>query len=212
MPPHAPPSRVQYAIGRLFRYRVFRNFMVSRAKAPRDHPYSASVQSEKNDGRKALVRGTTNVSLYVADLDRSQKFYETIVGLHHLKTGEVTEHPHKPGYKLQVRAMGFEKRPDLFLLRQTDADGAIVPVSINGLSHVAFWIESTTHINDFARELKRKGFVISYGPVKHYDGRDGDGGWGGNRAVYVNDPDGHFIEFSNEMDAFGLQYKIRKTS
>lgn len=209
MPPHRTPPRLVYAVSRLFRYRWFREMVVSRAKAPLDHPYSHTWAGDRNDGRKALVGRTKNTSLYVADLDRSRDYYERLVGLRHLKTGPVLPHPKHPDRKIQVCAMGFGKTPDLFLVRQTGPDGRVIPVTDNGLSHVAFWIESSTFINDFARELKAKGFTLSYGPVKHYDGPDGDGGWGGNRSVYVNDPDGHFIELSNEMDPFGLQYRIR---
>ena len=59
------------------------------------------------------------------------------------------------------------------------------------------------------RWAKRRGVPLSYGPVKHYPGPGGDGGWGGNRAVYTNDPDGHFLEFHNEMDPFGTVYELR---
>lgn len=209
MPPHQTPPRIVYAISRLFRYRWFREMIVSRATAPLDHPYTPTLPGEKADGRKAWVGRCRNASLYVADLERSRDYYERLVGLKHLKTGEAVPHPHHSDRKIQVCAMGFENRPDLFLVRQTGPDGAVIPVTDNGLSHIAFWIESSTFINDFADELRAKGFTLSYGPVKHYDGPDGDGGWGGNRSVYVNDPDGHFVELSNEMDPFGLQYRIR---
>ena len=72
--------------------------------------------------------------------------------------------------------MGFGDTPDLFLVLQRDKDGKIIPVTDNGLHHVAFWIEESTYINDFARELKRKGIALSYGPAKHYPGPGGDGG------------------------------------
>jgi catechol 2,3-dioxygenase-like lactoylglutathione lyase family enzyme len=209
MPPHRTPTRIEFAVSRLFRYRWFREMVVSRATAPLDHPCSPTLPGEKNDGRKAWVARTRNASLYVADLDRSRDYYERLVGLKPLKTGPVLPHPHHPDRSIQVLAMGFGPTPDLFLVRQTGPDGRVIPVTDNGLSHVAFWIESSTFINDFAAELRRKGFTLSYGPVKHYDGPDGDGGWGGNRSVYLNDPDGHFIELSNEMDPFGLQYRIR---
>lgn len=207
MPPK--PTRTMYRVTRMLRYKWFRELIMAVTSAPKGNKYSASVPSDRADGRKALVAGTKNASLYVADLGRGREFYEKLVGLKHLKTGEPVAHPHKPGCKIQVCAMGFGKTPDLFLARQTDANGNLIPVTDNGLHHIAFWIESTTHIEDFAKELVRNGFDLSYGPAKHYPGPGGDGGWGGNRAVYVNDPDGHFIELHNEMDPYGTQYEIR---
>lgn len=208
MPPHKTPNRIEYAVTRLFRYPWVRRMITSRSRCPMDHPYAKSIQSEKAEGKKALVARTKNASLFVSDLDASQRWYENAVGLRHLKTGESVPHPYVSERTIQVRAMGFGTTPDLFLVLQRDKQGKIVPVTTNGLSHIAFWIESTTVMENFAVELKRKGFALSYGPVKHYEGPGGDGGWGGNRAVYMNDPDGHFIEFSNEMDEFGRQYPI----
>jgi catechol 2,3-dioxygenase-like lactoylglutathione lyase family enzyme len=209
MPPHRTPSRVTYALSRLLQTRWIREAIASRSRAPTDHPYAGSVQCDDADGRVALVARARNASLFVTDLDRSRSYYARAVGLKHLKTGGPVPHPHRAGRTIQVCALGFDDTPDLFLVLQKDADGRVVPVTDNGLSHVAFWIESSTHIDDFAEELKRRGFTLSYGPVKHWDGPGGDGGWGGNRAVYLNDPDGHFLEFSNEMDEFGRKYRIR---
>lgn len=207
MPPK--PTRTMYRVSRMLRYKWFRELLVKTSGAPKGMKYSDSVPSDRADGRKALVSGTKNASLYVADLARARDFYERVVGLKHLKTGDPVPHPHKPGCKVQVCAMGFAKTPDLFLARQTDANGNLIPVADNGLHHIAFWIEDDTRIDDFARQLVRNGFELSYGPVKHYPGPGGDGGWGGNRGVYVHDPDGHFLEFSNEMDPYGTQYEMR---
>ncbi len=207
MPPK--PSRALYYFTRNMRYRWFRSLLLKTSSAPRGMRYNESVPSDRADGRVALVSGTKNASLFVADIDRASAFYEKAVGLKHLATGKPEPHPYKPGCHVQVRALGFGRTPDLFLVRQTDSRGNVIRVADNGLHHVAFWIESSTHINDFARELNRKGFQLSYGPVKHYPGRGGDGGWGGNRGVYIHDPDGHFVEFSNEMDPYGTQYELR---
>lgn len=205
----AKPNPIMFQITKLMKYRWFREFLMSRSSAPEGVRYCDSIPSDVKDGRNALVSGTKNAALFVTDIERSRKFFETCVGIKHLKTGEPVDHPYVEGRKVQVCALGFGDTPDLMLVRQTDASGTAIPVTDNGLHHVAFWIESTTFINDFAKELKRKGIALSYGPVKHYPGTGGDGGWGGNRAVYVNDPDGHFIEFSNEMDDYGTQYEIR---
>lgn len=205
----ARPSRIEYLASGLLKYRWFREFIVKVSSAPDGLKYRSSIPSDVADGKKALVRGTKNASLFVTDIDRSRKFFETAAGLKHLKTGEPIDHPYEPDRRVQVCALGFGETPDLLLVRQTDAEGSVIPVTDNGLHHIAFWIESSTHIDDFARELKRKGVTISYGPVKHYPGPGGDGGWGGNRAVYVHDPDGHFVEFHNEMDPYGTQYELR---
>ncbi|MEM1250249.1 MAG: VOC family protein [Acidobacteriota bacterium] len=204
MPPK--PSRAEAFGAKLIKLRWFRKRLVSRADIPADVRTRYARPTEKNEGQKAFVRGTKNACLYVTDLDRSQEFFEKTVGLKHLATGELVDHPYKEGRKVRVRALGFGQTPDLLLAQQFDSDGKVVPVQRHGLHHVAFWIESSTHINDFTKELKRKGYQPSYGPVKHYGGRGGDGGWGGNRAVYLHDPDGHFIEYHNEMDAFGTRY------
>lgn len=207
MPPK--PSRTMYRVTRMLRYKWFRELLMATSSAPKGAKYSDSVPSDRADGRKAIVGGVKNASLYVTDIDRSREFFEKAAGLKHLKTGEAVPHPYKPGCKVQVCALGFGATPDLMLARQTDEMGKVIPVADNGLHHIAIWIESSTNINDFAKELVRKGFQLSYGPVKHYPGPGGDGGWGGNRAVYVHDPDGHFIEFCNEMDPYGTQYELR---
>jgi len=205
----AKPNAIMIQVAKLLKRRWFREFVVSRSRAPDSLKYRDSIQSDVKDGRVALVSGTKNASLFVTDLDRSRAFFEKAAGLKHLKTGEPVPHPYAPGRTMRVCALGYGDTPDLMLVRQKDAQGNVVPVTDNGLHHVAFWIESTTHINDYARQLKRNGITPSYGPVKHYSGPGGDGGWGGNRAVYVHDPDGHFIEFSNEMDPYGTQYELR---
>ena len=207
MPPK--PSRVMYQVSKLMRHRWFRAFVLATSGAPKTEKYCKSVPSDVADGRRALVSGTKNAALFVADLDRSREFYMSIVNLNHLKTGGVVDHPYKPGFKVQVCALGFGNTPDLMLVRQTDQAGNGVPVADNGLHHVAFRIESTKTMKEFATEIARKGFQLSYGPGKHYPGPGGDGGWGGNAFVYVHDPDGHFVEFFNEMDPFGTMYELR---
>jgi len=205
----AKPNPIMIQVAKLMKYHWFRELIMSRSSAPEGVGYCDSVPSDVSDGRLAHVSGTKNAALFVTNIEKSRAFFETCVGLKHLKTGNPVDHPYAEGRKMQVCALGFGETPDLMLVRQTDARGDVIPVRDNGLHHVAFWIESTTDIKDFAKELKRKGVSLSYGPVKHYPGPGGDGGWGGNRAVYVNDPDGHFIEFHNDMDAYGTQYEIR---
>ena len=205
----ARPNFILRQAAKLMKYHWFREFVVSRSPAPESARYSDSVPSDVKDGRVAKVSGTKNASLFVTDLARARRFYETTVGLKELKTGEPVPHPDEADRTVQVCAMGFGQTPDLLLVRQTDKNGNVIPVTDNGLHHVAFWIESSTNINDFAKELRRKGIPLSYGPVKHYPGPGGDGGWGGNHAVYANDPDGHFIEFYNDMDPYGTQYELR---
>jgi len=205
----AKPNAIMFHVSKLMKYTWFREFIMSRSNAPQGVAYCDSVPSDARDGRTAKVFGTKNASLFVTDLQRSKEFFARAVGLKELRTGEPVPHPYEPARNMQVCAMGFGDTPDLMLVRQTDLDGNVIPVRDNGLHHVAFWIESSTYIIDFAKELKQKGISLSYGPVKHYPGPGGDGGWGGNRAVYVNDPDGHFIEFHNEMDDYGTQYALR---
>jgi len=205
----AKPNRVMFQISKLMKFYWFRELIMMTASAPKDVAYCDSVPADVQDGRNAKVLGTKNASLFVTDIAKSREFFTKVAGLKELKTGPPVPHPYEPNRTVQVCAMGFAETPDLFLVRQTDQSGSVIPVSDNGLHHVAFWIESSTHINDFSKALKRKGISLSYGPVKHYPGPGGDGGWGGNRAVYVNDPDGHFIELHNEMDAYGTQYELR---
>ena len=198
-----------YQVSKLMRYPWFRSLILATSGAPKTEKYCESIPSDVADGRKAMVSGTKNAALFVADLDRSRDFYTRIVGLNHLKTGDMVDHPYKEGFKVQVCALGFRDTPDLMLIKQWDPDGNVVPVADNGLHHIAFWIESTTSIREFAKEIKRKGFRLSYGPGKHYPGPGGDGGWGGNAFIYVHDPDGHFVEFNNEMDPYGTIYALR---
>ncbi len=205
----ARPNFVLRQTAKLLKFVWFRELIFARSSAPEGVSYTESTQSEEKDGRSAKVSGTKNASLFVTDIEQSKQFFIKLIGLKELKTGDPVPHPYESGRTVQVCAMGFGNTPDLMLVRQRDASGSVIPVTDNGLHHVAFWIESIVNINDFARELRRKGIPISYGPVKHYPGPGGDGGWGGNHAVYVNDPDGHFIELHNDMDPFGTRYPLR---
>jgi catechol 2,3-dioxygenase-like lactoylglutathione lyase family enzyme len=73
-------------------------------------------------------------------------------------------------------------------------------VGERGLMHMAFLLEDGQSPYVVGRRLKRQHIPISYGPIKHYEGPGGDGGSGGNIAVYVHDPDAHMVEIYCCMD------------
>ncbi len=93
----AKPNAIMVQVAKLLKQKWFREFVVARSKAPDGLKYRDSIQSDVRDGRVALVSGTKNASLFVTDLDKSRKFFETAVGLKHLKTGEPVPHPYAPG-------------------------------------------------------------------------------------------------------------------
>jgi catechol 2,3-dioxygenase-like lactoylglutathione lyase family enzyme len=149
------------------------------------------------------MKRQNHVGLFVSDLDRSSDFYEDVLGL------KVTESAYRDDSAV-ARAFGMDLRfmscgtqhHDLVLMRHYGDDGEVIPVENHGVMHVAFELDDDESVESFAEQLGEKGIKIFYGPVRHVDEPEGDGGSGGNFAVYFHDPDGHLLEVNRDMDAF----------
>jgi catechol 2,3-dioxygenase-like lactoylglutathione lyase family enzyme len=183
---------LQRQAGQLLRFRMVQNLLLTRGRKPKQYGPAA---------RPARVVELVSSSLYVSDLARSRTFYEKVVGLEAGETVGPSPHPFVSGRTITYCALhGRHQQSSLILIEQRDAEGRVLPVGDRGLMHVAFLLENGQTPYDVARRLKRQHIPISYGPIKHYEGPGGDGGSGGNIAVYVHDPDAHMVEIYCCMD------------
>lgn len=182
----------QRRAGQLLRYKAVQRLVLARGRKPKQYGPAA---------HPARVVELVSSSVYVSDLARSRAFYESVVGLEAGETVGPSPHPFVSGRTITYCALhGRHRRNSLILIEQRDAQGHIIPVGDRGLMHVAFLLEDGQSPYDVARRLKRQHIPISYGPIKHYEGPGGDGGSGGNLAVYVHDPDAHMVEIYCCMD------------
>jgi catechol 2,3-dioxygenase-like lactoylglutathione lyase family enzyme len=182
----------QRQAGQLLRFRMVQNLLLAQGRKPKLYGPAA---------HPARVVELVSSSMYVSDLARSRTFYEKVVGLEPGETVGPTPHPFDSGRTITYCALHGRYQPSsLILIEQRDAEGRVIPVGDRGLMHVAFLLEDGQSPYDVARRLRREHIPISYGPIKHYEGPGGDGGSGGNIAVYVHDPDAHMVEIYCCMD------------
>jgi catechol 2,3-dioxygenase-like lactoylglutathione lyase family enzyme len=182
----------QRRAGQLLRYKTVQRLVLVRGRKPKElgavaHP--------------ARVAGVAGCSVYVSDLARSRAFYESVVGLQAEEPQGPSPHPFVADRAITYCTLhGRHQRNSLILIEQRDAQGHVIPVGERGLMHMAFILEDNQTPYTVARRLKRQHIPISYGPIKHYEGGGGDGGSGGNIAVYIHDPDAHMVEIYCCMD------------
>jgi catechol 2,3-dioxygenase-like lactoylglutathione lyase family enzyme len=147
------------------------------------------------------MKRVSHVAVFVSDIGRSQKFYESILGLQAVEQMSIVSPLH--GGKINGLFLSCgDQHHDLLLIEQFDADENLMPPQELGLHHLAFELDEATTLDSFVATLAEHGVEPSYGPIRHYDGPGGDGGAGGNLAVYFADPDGHMIEVCRDMDPF----------
>ncbi len=185
-------SPMQRRAGQLIRNHWFQNLVLARGRVPK---LVGNVQ------RQARVGALASYSIFVSDLAASQAFYTRVAGL---EPGEIhgpEPHPLLTGRTITYRAMhGNGQHNSLILIEQRDSAGNVIPVGDRGLMHLALILNEGQSPYLMAKQLRRLHVPISYGPIKHYEGPGGDGGSGGNIAVYVHDPDGHMVELYCCMD------------
>lgn len=129
---------------------------------------------------KPVIKGVLETSLYVADLDRSERFYQALFGW-----------PTKLGDD-RMRALSIDDRQFLLLFaRGRSAEGektarGLIPGHDGaGSQHMALAI-SAQDVEPWRAELNRRGIEI----VSHV--RPEQGG----DSLYFRDPDGHLIELA----------------
>ena len=167
---------------------------------------SGRKKSNKTDDygnfHPSWISSLEQTSLYVTNIEKSMAFYTKVARLQHNRTCEPEPHPFNDDQTLRCCYMDAKDQKDsLILIERQDATGNIVAPSRHQLFHTAFELEDGRTSFEFAEQLKSEGIKISYGPVTHNDvPPHGDGESGGNCALYVYDPDGHYIEFFYDMD------------
>jgi catechol-2,3-dioxygenase len=116
-------------------------------------------------------RGMSHVELHVSDLDASTEWYESAVGLTHLRT--------QPGKFTILQPAGGGFRVALTTGRPPDAHGE--------LGHLALAVESLEVLRAWAEHLNQVG-------VPHHGVRENAAGY----SIDLFDPDGHEIELTFE--------------
>ncbi|MBF6192801.1 VOC family protein [Nocardia sp. CDC186] len=117
------------------------------------------------------MRGINHIVLYVADLERSLEFYESVLGFERLPGGV-------PGGAF-LRCAGSANDHDLGLFRSRNR--AVPAAGSVGLYHVAWEVATLSELAAVRDRLRRVGAEI--GACDH----------GSTKALYGRDPDG--IEF-----------------
>lgn len=125
------------------------------------------------------MRGLIEVVLEVGDLDRSATFYRDLLGLHEVER-----------WREPRRAVWLDiGRHAVLGLWPAESGGPGVGIhAARGGSHVhlAVYVERGT-IEDWRRKLDAAGLDVE-GPVDF---------WGGNRSLFVTDPDANVVELGD---------------
>lgn len=124
----------------------------------------------ENERHLAKLDGLLESSLYVEDLARSVRFYETVLGLELIASDAE-----------RLRAMGVAGRQVLLLFKKrasADHDG-------DGRLHVAFAIPAS-ELAAWEKRLAERGVAIETRTT-----------WPrGGQSLYFRDPDGHLLELA----------------
>ena len=122
-------------------------------------------------------------ALYVADLDRAERFYQSVFQMRKLIADE------------RIRALSIEDRQVLLLFergRSTDGEttpgGRIPGHDATGQQHIAFAVEADT-LDDWRKTLARHDIEIE--STVHPPS--------GGESLYFRDPDGHLIELATPV-------------
>ena len=124
------------------------------------------------------MAGVTNLghaNIRGRDVEKSEKFYTEVLGLHVVQRREnlvfmsAREHSHE----LAIRAMGDEA---------LDADAARI-----GINHFAWEVESFDALQEMVHHLKAKGVEILRSRNNNF-----------STGIYFNDPDGNGLEIYYE--------------
>ena len=142
------------------------------------------VQDGYNAGmveRKQIIKGVTELALWVSDVDRSLAFYRDDLGF------EVEDL--QPGHHAFLRSGNLV----LALFDRTSPKTALAEEYLartggprGDIYHVGFHIERNA-LDEFANDLRGEGMAVK-GPVDFA---------GGRRSYFIEDPDEHYIELTD---------------
>lgn len=113
--------------------------------------------------------------IYVADLDRSERFYRDVIGLRLVQKNEGRDLFFAAGNSMLM----------VFSAAETQKGGFLPAHGAEGPSHLAFEIDPEDlptcrrHLSDFGIPIERE---VSWPQTEH-------------RSIYIRDPDGHLVEF-----------------
>ena len=156
--------------------------------------------------RPAPVAAIERVAICVSDLSRSMRWYARVPQFRLAGLRRALPDPSDPTASLDLAYFDIgTQREALVLVRRTASDGTVKAPTLKGFFHVAFEMSAGTTAFEFADRMKALGTRVEYGPVAHHSGPGGDGESGGNKAVYVADPDGNWLEFFHGMDSIDAQ-------
>ena len=136
------------------------------------------------------VRKIGHVALFVADVERSVRFYVDIMGF---RVSDIYEEDMMPGRAAFVRVNTDHHGIAFFKATQEKVAGA-------GLHHMAFEVGSLDEVFRVRDHLRAHGVPI------HFEGRRRAGV---QIAVEFRDPDGHNLEIYWGIDQIGSEGKAR---
>ncbi|MGH3058195.1 MAG: VOC family protein [Gaiellaceae bacterium] len=134
-----------------------------------------------------VIRALDHLDLVVTSLERSQPFYQELLGLTRAseivgERGERVVYLSRPGEEPAGNfALGLREK-------QSDAHGVPFDRYAVGVHHVAFEVESRAVVDERAEWLRARGAEIESGPAEYPQYRDG------YYAVFFYDPDGIKLE------------------
>jgi catechol 2,3-dioxygenase len=121
-----------------------------------------------------------HVALQVADIERSRKFYSTLLGFE-----VVEEDPEHGGVFMALE--GLSHTIDLFPIPDGQTAPAPTPGAV-GVRHIAFLVDSEQALKHAYRTLRANGVEI----VRALDHVS-------QKSVYFHDPDGNLLEIYYEL-------------
>ncbi len=119
-----------------------------------------------------------HVNIFVRNVERSQKWYEDVLGLH--------TYEYRPGWAAFMSA-DIDQSHEVALMQLGD-DAAGQNKGQVGLNHMAWMMASIDDLKESYRRLKEKGVKVDR-VVDH----------GISLGIYFRDPDGNGIEVSYEL-------------
>lgn len=152
------------------------------------------------------TRKLGHIGFWTRDLDRMQDFYTRVLGFK-VTSRSGPDAPVPGGSSLFLRChkthhevvffQAPEEAPSLYSEKQNSMEEQKV-----GFQHLAFEVPTRQEWLKALRHVKKCGVEIKYGPLVHGPEGDGFEEGSGNRAFYITDPDGNYIEIYCDIAIF----------